>query len=527
MIQLFILSALIGLLAALVGTFIAMKIQSRSLIKLQLQQEAWQRAQEAHQRTWEVRQGGHALDIEKKLTSQVKQVEQNWHSWEARDEKRIAAMSLEFQALMGKLNLEHELAKLPHIDETPLPSSEDGRHEHPLKNWRPPTFCGTDLSEHDLSNRYLVRADFREARLVGTNFYMADLRGACLTGADLTGADLSGADLSGADLRSAILQGANLLVADMHSAILNGADLRRVRNLTVEQAYSAIFDNTTQFDADFDVTLPRIPSIRFTVYTEPTPLVSLHSSPFIKQLETPRNTVEAEPAVASTEQDSVEAIENNPQVVTSESILPETPISVEVPETADEKSEAQDSAAPETIPADDVPETPGNLPFDLFDTMPQPAISETDLYDASGEPELDRAETVADESVSSSDVPYIPGAPVEDTLEQTSIQSDEAGDLIAQTSEATEDSRWMAPEVVNHSNGNSEHHTNGTSSDLIPLMEEQVDDALLTPPPSNGNSHGPMETDSQSDAQGNRRTGDAGKATPRKGKNGRRRARAN
>src|SRR6185437_5883369 len=181
MIQLFIVSALIGLLAALVGTFIAMKIQFRSLLKLQLQQEAWQRAQEAHQRTWEVRQGGHALDIEKKLTTQVKQVEQNWHSWEARDEKRIAAMSLEFQALMGKLNLEHELAKLPHIDETPLPSGDDGRHEHPLKNWRPPTFCGTDLSGHDLSNRYLVRADFREARLAGTNFYMADLRGACLT----------------------------------------------------------------------------------------------------------------------------------------------------------------------------------------------------------------------------------------------------------------------------------------------------------------------------------------------------------
>jgi hypothetical protein len=565
MIQLFIASAFIALLAALVATFIALKIQSRSLIKLQGQQEAWQRAQEAHQRTWEVKQGSHALDIEKKLSGQVRQVEENRHSWEARDEKRIAAMSLEFQALMGKLNLEHALAKLPRIDETPLPSNENERYEQPFKNWQLPTFCGTDLSGRDLSNRYLVRADFREAQLTGTNFYMADLRGACLTGADLSGADLSGADLSGADLRSAILKGANFLVADMHSAILNGADLRGVRNLTVDQAYSAIFDNATQFDADFDATLPRIPSIRFTVYTESTPLVSLHSSPYIKQLEIPRNTVEAEPVVASTEQDQVEDLEDHPQVDISHMTLPETPIPVEVPETADEKPEAQDSAVPETIPADDVPETPRDLPLDLFDTIPQPAISETDLYYASEEPVSGELETVADETPSSSDVPDIPTGPLDETLEQTSIQSTEASDgdlieqtstesdeaaalveqtltesdeaaaLVEQTSEATKDSQWMIPEVANHSNENSEHQANGTStngtssmsSDLVPLMEQQVDDALLTPPPSNGNSHDPMDTGPRSDTQGNKRTGEAGRATPRKSKNGRRRARAN
>src|SRR5436305_10130306 len=124
MIQLFIVSALIGLLAALVGIFIAMKIQFRSLTRLHVQQEAWQRAQEAHQRTWEVRQGRHALDVEKKLSRQVQQVEETWQTWEIRDQERIAAMTEEFQALMGKLNLEHELAKLPHTDETPLLSNE-------------------------------------------------------------------------------------------------------------------------------------------------------------------------------------------------------------------------------------------------------------------------------------------------------------------------------------------------------------------------------------------------------------------
>ena len=534
MIQLFFVSALIGLLAALVGTFIAMKIQSRSLMKLHVQQEAWQRAQEAQQRTWEVRQGKHALDVEKKLATQVQQVEENRQSWEARDEQRIATMSLEFQALAGRLNLEHELAKLPHIDETPLPLSEDGQRQHPLKNWRPPTFCGADLSGRDLSNRYLVRADFREAQLRDTNFYMADLRGACFTGADLTGSDLSGADLSGADLRSAVLKGANLLVTDMHNAILNGADLRGVRNLTAEQAYSAIFDNATQFDADADVTMPRLPSIHFTVYTESTPLVSFQSSPVMKQLETPRNTVEAAPSVISPEPVEASNTQENSLAGIPDMILPETPIPDEVPEMADEMPEPEDAFTPETMPADDLSDMPGELQPDLLDTIPQPSISLTDQQEVSEEPVLDEAEKVAGET-SSGNMPDIPTGPLEDTLEIASVETDESGDLIEQPSETSEDSPWIVPEVTNHSNENGDNHANGTftsgasnmSPDLALLVEQPVDDAPLIPPASNGNSNGPVKTSPRSNKQGNKRTGETGKASPRKGQSGRRRARSN
>ncbi|HEX6484208.1 MAG TPA: pentapeptide repeat-containing protein [Ktedonobacteraceae bacterium] len=576
MIQLFIVSALIGLLAALVGTFVAMKIQSRSLMKLHAQQEAWQRAQEAQQRIWEVRQGSHALDVEKKLASQVQQVEENRQSWEARDEQRIATMSLEFQGLISKLNLEHELAKLPHIDETPLPSSEDGQRQRPFKDWRPPTFCGADLNGRDLSNRYLVRADFREASLRDTNFYMADLRGACLTGADLTGSNLSGADLSGADLRSAILKGTNFLVTDMHNALLNGADLRGVRNLTAEQAYSAIFDNATQFDADVDVTMPRLPSIHFTVYTESTPLLSLQSSAIMKQLETSRNTIEAAPAVVSPEPAEAADTQDDPLADAFDMILPETPIPVEVPETEDAIPEGQDSGATESITVDDLPDTPEELRPDLLDTVPQPSISPVDLQEVSDEPVLNESEMVAganglpeppvviDEPVlnesemvagepSSTDVPDIPSGSLEDTLEMASVEADEPGDLMEQPSEAavveieesgdlmeqpsetSEDSQWVVPEVTNHSNGKAENHADGTptngasttSPDLTPLIEQPIDDAPLMPPPSNGNSHGPVKTGPRSNKQGNRRIGEAGKVSSRKRQSGKRRAKSN
>ncbi|HZU70845.1 MAG TPA: pentapeptide repeat-containing protein [Ktedonobacteraceae bacterium] len=471
MIQIFVLSALIALLVALAGTYIAIRMQSRALLKLHVQQEAWQRAQEAQLRTWEVRQGSHALEVEKKLANQVKQVQENWRTWEIKDQQRIAAMVQEFEALMGKLNLEHELARLPHIDETPLPAIDHDQHQQPFKNWRPPTFCGADLSGRDLSHRYLVRADFREAQLRGTNFYMADLRGACLAGADLTGADLSGTDLSGADLRSAILNGVNLLVTDIRNAVLNGADLRGARNLTADQAYSAIFDDTTRFDEHADVTLPRIPSIRLTVYTESTPLVSLKSSEDVKQLELPPNSIEAAPVFT----------------------LPET-------------TEKQPAV--------------GEISPDASDTLQPPSTAQFEAPEPANQLLPDK----------------------EDTFELAIPESATHEELIDQLQTAG-DSGWPIPgdtAIANgYANGNSANHahngaaTNGMNGhlaqapDLDSFTEQPAEDTLLRPQPSNGNSHVPMKKDPRSATQENRRTGGSGKANPRKGRNDRRRAKAN
>src|SRR5205085_6014740 len=153
-----------------------------------------------------------------------------------------------------RLSVEYELARLPRVEETPLPASPNDFRQHAFENWQPPRFQGVDLSHRDLSYLYLGRADLREAQLAGTIFYMADLSGATLAGADLSGADLSGANLSGTDLRNTILTNANLLVADLHNAVLIGANLRGARNLTPQQLCSAIYDGTTQFDADVEIT---------------------------------------------------------------------------------------------------------------------------------------------------------------------------------------------------------------------------------------------------------------------------------
>ncbi|MBA2287813.1 MAG: pentapeptide repeat-containing protein [Ktedonobacteraceae bacterium] len=121
--------------------------------------------------------------------------------------------------------------------------NQDGRTSGLPANWRPAALYRANLVKHDLSHRYLGRADLRGAQLMGANFYMADLSGACLAGANLSEADLSGTNLARADLRNATLAGASLLVADLQGANLTGADLTNVRHLTAEQLRTVVYDD--------------------------------------------------------------------------------------------------------------------------------------------------------------------------------------------------------------------------------------------------------------------------------------------
>jgi uncharacterized protein YjbI with pentapeptide repeats len=252
MLETLIVGGIISLFAVFIGVWIALKVQQRHLLNIQAQQEAWERAQEGHQRIWEVRQGKHVSDIELKLTAQVQELRHEWRRWEAKDAQRAQAWEQRYDSATARLSLEHELARLPRVEETPLPSTPNDVRKHVFANWQPPRLQGTNLSQRDLSFRYLGGADLREAQLTGTIFYMADLSGATLAGADLSGADLSGANLSGTDLRNIVLTNANLLVADLNNAVLIGANLRGARNLTPQQLYSAIYDSTTQFDSELD-----------------------------------------------------------------------------------------------------------------------------------------------------------------------------------------------------------------------------------------------------------------------------------
>jgi hypothetical protein len=81
-------------------------------------------------------------------------------------------------------------------------------------------FEGIDLSNHDLSEFYLPRKNFKDANLEG-----ADLRGAVLSSCSFIGTKLKGADLRGANLQP--IQGtfgpAWLGVTDLTGVLFNSA----------------------------------------------------------------------------------------------------------------------------------------------------------------------------------------------------------------------------------------------------------------------------------------------------------------
>jgi uncharacterized protein YjbI with pentapeptide repeats len=252
----YITAGIISLLATTIGVLVACKIQARFLYKTGLEHEAWQRAQEAHQNLWEVKQRKLALELEGSLNQQIEELHNAWLRWEFKAAQQYA-----------KLTLEQKLASLPYIEDIPVPSDEYPKLEHtasPSQLSYPFSFFRTDLRGQDLSHRFLQHADFRETQLENANFYMADLAGASFKSANLSGANLAGANLKGADLRGAILTDANLLVSDLNGAILNGANLFGARNLTSEQFNSTIFNHETQINLEHDITHPRITRIHFT-----------------------------------------------------------------------------------------------------------------------------------------------------------------------------------------------------------------------------------------------------------------------
>ncbi len=263
MVVLWIVIVMLCLLTSTSSALIALHLQYRTLDTSRQEREAWQQAQEGRQRTWEVRQGKHILETEKKLADQFKEARGEWREWSIQIEQSQ-------QDWQDRATIEKELARLPHVDHLEL--SRSGQRQQP-ERWQPSAFYGADLRGRDLSHRYLERADLRDTQLAEANLYMADLSGASLTGADLSNANLIGANLSGVDLRGANLSGVNLLVADLHNAVLHRATLSGARNLSLQQLQTAIYDGTTLIDSA--ILNAQLPDVIAPANQEDTGLVAL------------------------------------------------------------------------------------------------------------------------------------------------------------------------------------------------------------------------------------------------------------
>lgn len=246
MVETLLVGGIVGIILVILIAVLLLQAQRRSVTQLQTQQKAWERAQEARQQYWVERQEQHITETAAKLTTQVEQLRHAWQEWEERDAERARQLAQQYEAAHAQLRIEYELARLPRIEDVPLPIN--GQTQPPQNHGKPPSFQKADLSGRDLSHRCLAQADLSGASLAHANLFMADLSGASLAESDLSYADLSAANLTGADLHGATLIGTNLLVSDLKQTLLASTDLRHVHNLTWQQLKEALLDETSQLD---------------------------------------------------------------------------------------------------------------------------------------------------------------------------------------------------------------------------------------------------------------------------------------
>jgi hypothetical protein len=362
---------LFGLVTALVAALIALRMQHRIFERMNQEREAWQQAQEGRQRTWEVRQGKHALELERMLNGQIEGVRKDFREWSAQVEDQQRAYE-------ERMRVEQELARLPHIEAIELPFQRHGSRPRPA-HWQPPALFGVDLRGRSLARRYIGMADLRNAMLSGTDWYMSDLSDACLSGADLSGANLTGVNLAGADLRGANLSGANLLVADLHRAVLYGAILRDVQNLTLEQLNGAFFDQTTSLDSHLlpvQTTAAEAPAWQVLPAT-PSPLeVAVAALVVAEQPE--GDVLVAEPSIPSVDIASLQVPAIEPVALAEE--LPVERASVSAAQPAQEQTEPE--APPAVVVAAEAEQPDAVTPVVVELPVQGQGATEVDLLDA-------------------------------------------------------------------------------------------------------------------------------------------------
>ncbi len=180
----------------------------------------------------------------------------------------------EGQRTLGEAMLTAALVAGPFLIAEVLLNNTDGHRHQAVPMLRSGDLAGQQLTEVDLSDRYLRRRSFASARLsdsdfsradlsettfddarlthaklVDANLFDASLKSASCYQADFTNAILTNADLRWANLKQATLRRATLMDADLENADIRGADLTEA-DLRGINLRGARYSDTTRFPAN-------------------------------------------------------------------------------------------------------------------------------------------------------------------------------------------------------------------------------------------------------------------------------------
>ena len=181
----------------------------------------------------------------------------------------VSLATTEAQKTIGEAMLTAALVAGPFLWAEALLNADESKRDTTIQVAMSGDLSGKDLSNQDLSDRYLRRRNFTSARLHGTSLSGADLADGRFDDARLTEADLTNAILHRTSLKSACCVDANFAGAELHEADLRWSDLKRA-DLTNASLIDADLQNADLRGADLtgaDLTGARFEGARFSKTT--------------------------------------------------------------------------------------------------------------------------------------------------------------------------------------------------------------------------------------------------------------------
>lgn len=112
---------LICVMGTIISILVVLKVQLRRFLRMHTLHQSWEQEQMQDRHLWEAQQEQHLLDLKTNLTTQLRQLQENWYHWEAKDSSLIATYIQQYEQEIARMNLEYEVLQIPRIEDVPLP----------------------------------------------------------------------------------------------------------------------------------------------------------------------------------------------------------------------------------------------------------------------------------------------------------------------------------------------------------------------------------------------------------------------
>ncbi len=115
-----LLISTIVLVAMITSVIFVLQVQRHRFKMFSAHLVEWENARKRSLQIWEMQQEKRAIELENSLSTPVQRVAKAWKAWEVNDTSLVTSIAQQSNTLLHHTELEHEIVRLPFVDEIPL-----------------------------------------------------------------------------------------------------------------------------------------------------------------------------------------------------------------------------------------------------------------------------------------------------------------------------------------------------------------------------------------------------------------------